>query len=67
MVAIVITVPLAYYLMDNWLNKFEFHTNISWWILLVASGSTMLIAFLTVSFQAYRTATANPVDALKYE
>ena len=67
MVAIVITIPLAYYVMDNWLSKFEFHTSISWWILLVASGGTMLIAFLTVSFQAYKTATANPVDALKYE
>jgi len=67
LVAIVISIPVAYYAMDQWLQKFEFHTNISWWIILIAAGGTLLIAFLTVGFQAYKTATSNPVDALKYE
>ncbi len=66
-VAIVIAVPLAYYCMGLWLQRFEFHTDISWWIVLVAAMGTLMIAFLTVSFQAYKTATSNPVDALKYE
>lgn len=66
-VAIVIAVPMASYLMNRWLQKFEFHTVISWWIILVATFGTLLIAFLTVSFQAYKTATSNPVDSLKYE
>lgn len=67
MVAIVISVPVAYYTMGIWLQQFEFHTSISWWIILVAGSGTLLLAFLTVSFQAYKVATSNPVDALKYE
>ncbi|SEB08766.1 ABC transporter permease [Pedobacter hartonius] len=66
-VAIVIAVPLAYYFMGAWLQKFEFHTTISWWIILIAASGTLLIALLTVGYQAYKTATSNPVDALKYE
>lgn len=66
-VAIVIAVPLSYYAMDRWLNKFEFRTVISWWIIPVAAFGTLFIALITVSFQAYKTAKANPVDSLKYE
>lgn len=67
LVAVVIGVPMAYYLMDKWLGHFEFRTTISFWIIVVAIFSTSVIAFLTVSFQAYKAAKANPVDALKYE
>lgn len=67
LVAIVIAVPLAYYLMGLWLAQFEFHTAISWWIMLLATIGTLILAFLTVSFQAFKAATSNPVEALKYE
>ncbi|ETZ23427.1 ABC transporter permease [Pedobacter sp. V48] len=67
LVAVIIGVPVAYYLMKKWLGHFEFRTPISWWIIAVAIFGTSLIAFLTVSFQAYKAAKANPVDALKYE
>jgi putative ABC transport system permease protein len=66
-VAIFIAVPISYYAMGKWLYRFEFHTNISWWIIPVAALGTLVIALLTVGAQAYRTAKANPVDALKYE
>lgn len=66
-VAIVIAIPVSYYAMGKWLIKFEFHTHISWWIMPVAAVGTLLMALITVSFQAYKTAKANPVDALKYE
>ncbi|SDD54009.1 ABC transporter permease [Pedobacter soli] len=66
-VAIVIAIPVSYYAMGKWLIKFEFHTDISWWIMPVAAVGTLLMALITVSFQAYKTAKANPVDALKYE
>ena len=66
-VAIVIAIPLSYYLMNKWLMKFEFHTEIPWWIIPTAAIGTLLMAVITVSFQAYKTANANPVDALKYE
>lgn len=67
LVAVIIAVPAAYYVMGIWLDKFEFHTSISWWVAAVAAVGTLTIALLTVSYQAYKTATANPVDALKYE
>ena len=66
-VAACIGVPLAYYLMNRWLTGFEFRTTISWFIVLVSIAGTAVIAFLTVSFQAYKAAKANPVEALKYE
>lgn len=66
-VAIVIAVPVSYYAMGKWLMNFEFHAEISFWIILFAAFGTLAIALLTVSFQAYRSAVANPVDALKYE
>ncbi|WP_158795418.1 ABC transporter permease [Pedobacter sp. L105] len=67
MIAILIAVPVAYYVMGIWLRNFEFHTSISWWIILIAACGTLVMAILTVSWQAYKTARANPVDALKYE
>jgi putative ABC transport system permease protein len=66
-IAACIGVPLAYYLMNRWLSNFEFRTTISLSIVLAAIIGTAVIAFLTVSFQAYKAAKANPVDALKYE
>jgi putative ABC transport system permease protein len=65
--AIIISVPVANYVMNNWLQSFEFHTNISWLIILMTAAGTLAIALFTVSFQAYKAANANPVDALKYE
>jgi len=65
--AIVIAIPIATYMMNNWLTGFEFHTEISWLIIVLTAIATLLIALLTVSYQAYKAANANPVDALKYE
>ncbi|RZK56719.1 MAG: ABC transporter permease [Pedobacter sp.] len=66
-VSIIISVPLSYYLMNKWLMNFEFHNEISWWIIPVAGVGTLAMALITVSFQAYKSAKANPVNALKYE
>ncbi|RZL54621.1 MAG: FtsX-like permease family protein, partial [Pedobacter sp.] len=66
-VAIIIAAPISYFAMRKWLSNFEFHTTFSWWIIPAAALSTLTLALLTVSFQAYKTAKANPVNALKYE
>jgi len=66
-VAIIIAVPISYFAMGKWLDNFEFHTEIAWWIMPLAAIGTLAMALITVSFQAYKTAKANPVDALKYE
>ena len=67
MVAIVIGVPIANYIMSGWLKNFEFHTTINWLVIVLAAISTLGIALITVSFQAYKAAKTNPVQALKYE
>jgi ABC-type antimicrobial peptide transport system permease subunit len=60
-------VPVSYFAMNKWLDNFEFRTEISWWIIPMAAMATLTMAVITVSFQAYKTAKSNPVDALKYE
>jgi len=65
--AILISIPVATYMMNKWLLGFDYHTNVSWWIILITALGTLGIALLTVSYQAYKAANANPVDALKYE
>jgi putative ABC transport system permease protein len=67
LIANVIAWPLAYYLMNNWLQNFAYRTDMSWWIYALAGIITFLISLLTVGFHTYRAATRNPVEALRYE
>jgi len=67
LIANVIAWPLAWYFFNNWLNNFAYRTAIYWWYFGLALIISILIALLTVSFNTYRAATANPVDALKHE
>ncbi len=66
-VAFVIATPIAYYTMNRWLENFAYKKELSWWIFVLAGISALLIALLTVSWQSWRTATRNPVEALRYE
>ena len=59
--------PLAWFLMNKWLQNFAYHTSMSWWIFILSGGIALLIAMLTVSYQAIRAATANPIETLRYE
>lgn len=67
LVAFVIATPLAYFAMDKWLQNFAYRINVGWWVFAMAGGIALVIAILTVSFQALKTALANPVEALRYE
>jgi len=67
MLAFVISLPVAWYAMHQWLQQFMYHTNISLWIFGVAIGSTLLVAMLTISLQTIRSAMANPVKSLRSE
>jgi ABC-type antimicrobial peptide transport system permease subunit len=59
--------PVAYYVMHNWLLKYEYRTEISWWIFAVTSMAALVIALLTVSYQALKAALMNPVNSLRSE
>ena len=67
LIAAIISVPIAYFLMKKWLNGFEFHVGLSVSIFIISIFIAVFIAFITVFFQAYKAAVANPVSALKYE
>jgi len=67
LVAIVIATPLSWYAMHKWLQDFAYRIDISWWIFLVAGIIALLIAFITISFQAIKTANSNPVKSLRTE
>ncbi len=66
-IAFVIACPIAYYAMNKWLEKFAYKTTLSWWIFALAGLLALGIALLTVSWQSWRAATRNPVEALRYE
>jgi putative ABC transport system permease protein len=66
-VAIVIASPLAWYIMNKWLQDFAYRVDISWWVFVVAGIGAVLIAFITIGFQAIRAATVNPVKSLRTE
>ena len=66
-VAIVIASPLAWYIMNKWLQDFAYRVDISWWVFAVAGAGAVLIAFITIGFQAIRAATVNPVKSLRTE
>lgn len=65
--SIIIACPIAWYVMNKWLQSFAFRISIGWWIFVLAGVIALLITFLTVSWQSYRTASKNPVEALRYE
>jgi putative ABC transport system permease protein len=59
--------PIAYYVMNNWLNDFVYRTEINIWVFALSGVIAILIALLTISFQAVRTGFSNPVKLLRYE
>lgn len=66
-IAMVIASPVAWYGMDKWLQGFAYKISISWWMFGLAGLFAMIIALLTISFQAVKAALANPVKSLKSE
>ena len=65
--AIAITFPIAYWAMNEWLLEFAYHIDIKWWVFALAGALALVIALLTVSFQAVKAALANPVKSLRSE
>jgi putative ABC transport system permease protein len=66
-IAFVMAIPIAWYAMQKWLEAFAYKTDMSWWIFALAGVLALGIALLTVSWQSWRAATRNPVEALRYE
>jgi len=67
LISLLIATPVAYYFMHNWLQNYQYRTNLSWWIFAAAGVGALLITLLTVSFQTVKAAIANPVKSLRTE
>lgn len=66
-ISIVLAVPVAWYAMYKWLQDFAYKTEISWWVFVLAGTLAVLIAYITVAFQAVKAAIANPIKSLRTE
>lgn len=66
-IAFCIACPIAWYAMYKWMENFAYKTTMSWWVFAAAGAVTVAVAVLTVSWQSWRAATRNPVEALRYE
>jgi putative ABC transport system permease protein len=67
LIGFVIACPVTYFIMHKWLENFAYKTVLSWWIFALAGIIALGIALLTVSWQSWRAAMRNPVEALRYE
>ena len=66
-IALVIASPIAWWVMNNWLQNYAYRTDIAWWMFVLAGAFAIIIALITVSFQASKAAIANPIKSLRTE
>ena len=66
-IAFVIATPVAYYIMQKWLEGFAYKTGLSWWIFAAAGVTVFLIVCITVTAQSWRAASSNPVESIRHE
>jgi putative ABC transport system permease protein len=67
LVSCFVAIPVSYYFMNGWLQKYNYHTEISWWVFIITIAGALMITILTVSFQAVKAALMNPVKSLRSE
>ena len=63
----IIAFPVSWWAMHNWLQDFAFRISIGWWVFVVAGVAAIVIALITISFQAIKAAIVNPVKSLRTE
>lgn len=66
-IALLIATPIAFYMMSQWIQKFAYRTEISWWIFVAAGMGALIITLITVSFQSIKAALSNPTKSLRTE
>jgi putative ABC transport system permease protein len=64
MISCMIATPIAWHFLDKWLQRYEYRAPVSWWIFAIAGLSALVITLITVSYQAIRAASMNPVKSL---
>ena len=67
MIAFLIAAPIGWFAMRAWLQDFAYKVDISWWVFVLAGAGSLLVAIVTLSYEAFKTAIANPVKSLRSE
>ncbi|MBO9641272.1 MAG: ABC transporter permease, partial [Siphonobacter aquaeclarae] len=67
LVSLLFSIPIAWYVMSRWLERYEYHSSLNWWIFAAAGAGALAITLATVSYQAISAAMLNPVKSLKTE
>lgn len=67
LISFIIAIPMAYYLMNRWLEGFANRTDLSWWIFIQAGLIVLFISLITISWRSFKAATRNPIESLRYE
>lgn len=65
--AFVVAAPIAWYLLRSWLRNFAYRISLGWWVVVLVGAMAMLISLIIVSWQTWKLAKMNPVDAIRYE
>jgi putative ABC transport system permease protein len=66
-ISLIISIPIAYFLMSRWLSAFAYRTELSWWLFLLSGLVVAAFSLLTVSWISWKAARVNPVESLRYE
>jgi len=66
-ISLLIAMPSAWWLMNNWLKNYTYRTGLSWWVFAISGFGALAITLLTISYQSIKVATANPVNSLRSE
>ncbi len=67
LLALIISIPIAYYVMNKWLMNFAYKIDVNWWVFIIVGIIVIVIAFVTISFQSIKAAIVNPIKSLKTE
>ena len=66
-ISLVLSVPITYYMMSQWLQSFEYRVTVGWDVFVMSGALSLLVALSTISYQAIKTAWTRPAETLKYE
>jgi putative ABC transport system permease protein len=66
-ISLFVAMPLAWWMMHNWLQNYNYRTGLSWWEFAISGFGAMVITLLTISYQSIKAAMANPVNSLRSE
>jgi ABC-type antimicrobial peptide transport system permease subunit len=59
--------PIAYFVMNKWLENFAYHTTLAWWMFALGAVLSIVVVIITISYQSYKAATKNPAESLRHE